>query len=199
MNLWARRHWIFDLDGTLTVAAHDFAAIRRELGITEGRPILEALAALPAAEATPLLVRLDAIELEIAARACAQAGAAPLLAALALRGARLGILTRNSWQNARETLRVCGLDGFFTPACIVGREAAAPKPSADGIHRLLVHWGARAEDAVMVGDYLYDLQAGRAAGTATVHVDASGRFAFSEHADVCVRALDELLALAPPA
>jgi HAD superfamily hydrolase (TIGR01509 family) len=197
VNLWARRHWIFDLDGTLTVAAHDFAAIRRELGIAEGRPILEALAALPAAEAAPLLARLDAIELEIAARACVQAGAEALLTALVARGARLGILTRNSWQNAGETLRVCGLAGFFAPACIIGREAAAPKPDADGIHRLLGHWGARAEDAVMVGDYLYDLQAGRAAGTATVHVDASGRFAFAEHADVSVRSLDELLALAP--
>jgi HAD superfamily hydrolase (TIGR01509 family) len=199
VNLWARRHWIFDLDGTLTVAAHDFAAIRRALGIAEGRPILEALAALPAADAAPLYARLDAIELEIAARACVQAGAQPLLTTLALRGARLGILTRNSWQNACETLRVCGLEAFFTPACIIGREAAAPKPSADGIQRLLVHWGAQAEDAVMVGDYLYDLQAGRAAGTATVHVDASGRFPFGEHADVCVRALDELLAFATPA
>ena len=34
-----RRHWIFDLDGTLTVAAHDFAAIRRTLGIPPGRDV----------------------------------------------------------------------------------------------------------------------------------------------------------------
>jgi phosphoglycolate phosphatase-like HAD superfamily hydrolase len=47
----------------------------------------------------------------------------------------------------------------------------------------------------MVGDYLYDLQAGRAAGTATVHVDPSGRFAFAEHADVQVPSLEALLML----
>lgn len=195
MSLAARRHWIFDLDGTLTVAAHDFAAIRRELGIEAGRPILEALAALPADESAPLYARLDAIELEIAARARPQAGAGALLEALSARGARLGILTRNSFRNVEETLRVCGLGAFFEPACIVGREAAPPKPNADGIHRLLAHWRAAPGETVMVGDYLYDLQAGRAAGTATVHVDPSGQFAFAEHADVCVRSFDELAAL----
>ncbi|MET3716707.1 phosphoglycolate phosphatase-like HAD superfamily hydrolase [Pseudomonas sp. PvP001] len=28
MSLVHVRHWVFDLDGTLTVAVHDFAAIR---------------------------------------------------------------------------------------------------------------------------------------------------------------------------
>ena len=28
-----RRYWIFDLDGTLTVSAHDFEHMRRELGL----------------------------------------------------------------------------------------------------------------------------------------------------------------------
>ncbi|MGE8273775.1 MAG: HAD family hydrolase, partial [Stenotrophomonas sp.] len=27
------RHWVFDMDGTLTVAMHDFARIKRELAI----------------------------------------------------------------------------------------------------------------------------------------------------------------------
>jgi phosphoglycolate phosphatase-like HAD superfamily hydrolase len=115
-----------------------------------------------------------------------------LLETLAARGARLGIVTRNSWRNAGETLRACGLARFFDLACVVGREAAAPKPSAAGIHRLLAGWRAPPSQAVMVGDYLYDLQAGRCAGTATVHVDPTGRFPYAEHADLAVRSLDEL-------
>ncbi|HCR31850.1 MAG TPA: HAD family hydrolase, partial [Stenotrophomonas sp.] len=31
--LSAVRHWVFDMDGTLTVAMHDFERIKRELGI----------------------------------------------------------------------------------------------------------------------------------------------------------------------
>ena len=48
-----RRHWIFDMDGTLTVSAHDFEHIRRELGLAPQAPILEALHAMPQTEAAP--------------------------------------------------------------------------------------------------------------------------------------------------
>jgi len=80
---------------------------------------------------------------------------------------------------------------------VLGREAAAPKPDPAGIRRLLAHWRAGPHQAVMVGDYRYDLLAGRAAGIATVYVDLTRGFQFREHADVAVHslaALTELLA-----
>jgi len=193
MELAKRAHWIFDMDGTLTVAMHDFDAIRAELRLPPGRPILEELARLPESEARERFERLDRLELALARRARAAVGARALLESLAARGARLGILTRNSHANALETLRACELADFFEAACIVGREAAAPKPDPGGIHHLLEGWRAAPHDAVMVGDYRFDLLAGRAAGTATVYVDASGEFPFAEHADVSV---DSLVALA---
>jgi HAD superfamily hydrolase (TIGR01509 family) len=193
VDLSKRAHWIFDMDGTLTVAIHDFDAIRQELGLPEGRPILEEIALRPEREASELFHRLDRIELELARRACASEGAVELLERLGARSARLGILTRNSHANALETLRVCGLLRFFDPACVVGREAAAPKPDPDGIRKLLGEWRAAPVEAVMVGDYRYDLLAGRAAGTATVYVDTSGAFPFAEIADVQVRSLVELI------
>ena len=192
MDLSRRAHWIFDMDGTLTVAMHDFDAIRAELGLPQGKPILEELARLQEDEARAIFARLDALELELARRARAAEGAVALLEALAARGARLGILTRNTFASAQETLRACGLTRFFEEACIVGREAAAPKPDPHGIHRLLGDWRAAPHEAVMVGDYRYDLLAGRAAGTATIYVDPSGAFPFAEHADVSVRSLAEL-------
>lgn len=45
-------HWVFDMDGTLTLAVHDFAAIRRALEIPPQDDILDHLAALPAQQAT---------------------------------------------------------------------------------------------------------------------------------------------------
>ena len=51
MSLRSIRHWVFDMDGTLTVAVHDFAAIRVALDIPAQDDILTHLAALPAAEA----------------------------------------------------------------------------------------------------------------------------------------------------
>jgi len=44
----------------------------------------------------------------------------------------------------------------------------------------------------MVGDYLFDLQAGRNAGTATVHMDVSGEFLWPELTTLGVRSLPEL-------
>jgi len=181
------------MDGTLTVAVHDFDAIRAELGLAPKQPILEQLALLPEAEARALYARLDELELELARGARAAEGAERLLESLAGRGTQLGILTRNSFANALETLRACGLAKYFAPACVLGREAAAPKPDPQGIRRLLSHWRAEPHQAVMVGDYRFDLLAGRAAGTATVYVDTEREFPFAEHADVSV---DSLVALA---
>ena len=47
----ARKHWVFDLDGTLTLPVHDFAVIRQALGVPQGIDILGYLASLPDAEA----------------------------------------------------------------------------------------------------------------------------------------------------
>jgi phosphoglycolate phosphatase-like HAD superfamily hydrolase len=47
----------------------------------------------------------------------------------------------------------------------------------------------------MVGDYVFDLLAGRNAGTATVHLDVTGTFEWPEHTDFCVRELAELTTL----
>ena len=189
-----RRHWIFDLDGTLTVAAHDFDAMRRELGLPPGVGLLESIAALPAEKSAALHVRLRAWEEEVADRARPEADVAPLLEALTERGARLGIVTRNHSDVAWTTLERAGLDRWFEPAHVVGRDRAAAKPDPDGIHALLSAWRAPPDDAVMVGDYVADLHAGRAAGVATVLVDRKHRGAsWAPWADRTVQRLDALL------
>lgn len=195
IDLRVRTCWVFDMDGTLTVAIHDFAAIKSELGLVPGRPILEQLAELPAAQAQAKYQRLDEIESELARRASPQPGARELLSVLRGRRAALGVVTRNSHANALATLSTCGLSEFFQPVFVVGRESCAVKPSADGVQLLLSLWQADAEKAVMVGDYLFDLVAGREAGAATVYVDSSGRFPYVDSADVCVRDLRELLSI----
>lgn len=191
--LAGRRHWVFDLDGTLTLAVHDFDALRRELGLPLGRPILEALAERPAEEAAGLMTRLDALEAELVTATGPAPGAASLLTALEGRGCSTGILTRNSFENARATLEHCGIARHFPSNDVIGRDEAQPKPSPDGIARLLRRWAAPPSSGVMVGDFRYDLEAGRAAGVVTVSVDPSGRHEWASLADLCVDSLEELL------
>ena len=80
---------------------------------------------------------------------------------------------------------------------MIGRDCAEPKPSGAGIRRLLDLWEATPEEAVMVGDYLFDLLAGRDAGTATVYIDPARTFEYEDWADVSVGRLDEIEALLP--
>jgi HAD superfamily hydrolase (TIGR01509 family) len=195
MPLSARDCWIFDMDGTLTVAAHDFDGIRAELGLPEGKPILEAIARLPRLEAQAVKRKLGEIEHEIALVSRPQPGASDVLEALFRWGARLGIVTRNSEPIARTTLIASGLSEFFFPADIVGRESSPPKPLPDGIYELLGRWDATPERAVMIGDSHQDLEAGRSAGTATVHFDVDGVGQWDAVADHRVEELPGLLAL----
>ena len=183
------------MDGTLTVAAHDFEAIRSALGIGSKVPILEAIAAMPAEQAREKFLLLDEMERETASRSTPMPGAVELLDALYRRGARLGILTRNSRANAVTTLAACGFAHYFADDDILHRESCAPKPEPDGVELLLRQWNSEVEDTVMVGDYLFDLQAGKNAGTATIYIDCSARFEWSALADISVASFKSLLPL----
>lgn len=191
-HLKRKRYWLFDMDGTLTCAMHDFDAMRAALELPFGVPILEALAAMEPALAAQKHRELDEMELIIAAEAKPQPGCLELLQHLEASGARLGIVTRNGREIANVTLQAAGLDGFFDSNSVISRDCCAAKPDPAGVNVLLNRWSADAEHAVMVGDYLFDLQAGHAAGATTIHMDVSGEFAWPDITDVCVSSLPEL-------
>ena len=198
LDILGRGHWIFDLDGTLTVAIHDFASIREALGVPQGRDILEHLDALPAARSRLMRQRLVEIEEELAGRTEPAEGARGLLGELFGRGVRMGVLTRNTRANALRTLGRIGLSDYIAEGDVLGRDEALAKPDPDGIFLLARRWGAAPGGLVMVGDYGFDLQTGRAAGAATIHVDPTRAFRWPELTDLAVGSLAELaLALAP--
>jgi phosphoglycolate phosphatase-like HAD superfamily hydrolase len=60
---------------------------------------------------------------------------------------------------------------------------------------LLSLWRGRVHEAVMVGDYLYDMQAGREAGVVTVGFDGHGDFRWKDYADYCITDLPAILKL----
>lgn len=190
-----KAHWVFDLDGTLTEAVHDFDHIRSMLGVPAGLGILEWLGTLPASEREPRERWLDDHEHELAGSAVAAAGAYDILADLTRANRRIGIVTRNNLRNVELTLRTAGIDGFFHRDDVVTREHAPPKPQPDGILRLLSAWGASPAAGVMVGNHHHDLAAGRRAGVTTVLVDVTGTFPWPDLTDVGVTNLIELAAL----
>lgn len=171
MSLTQIRHWVFDMDGTLTVAAHDFAAIKRALDIPQDHDILGHLAALPADESAAKHAWLLEHERELALASRPADGAVALVRELAGRGYRLGILTRNARELAYITLQAIGVADCFAEDDVLGRDEAAFKPDPAGLLHLARAWQVDPADMVMVGDYRHDLDCGRAAGAKTVLVN----------------------------
>ena len=171
MTLHDIRHWVFDMDGTLTVPVHDFPAIKRELGIPQDADILGHLAALPAAESAAKHAWLLEHERELALGSQPADGAVELVRELAARGYRLGILTRNARELAHITLEAIGLADCFAVDDVLGRDEATPKPHPAGLLKLASAWDVEPTSMVMIGDYRHDLDCGRAAGAKTVLVN----------------------------
>lgn len=188
IELNSKKGWVFDLDGTLTIAVHDFAHMRRELGMPDGADILATIAALPLLERQQQIIKLDQLEAMYAAKARAAKGVLELIPYLAQQGSKLGIFTRNTKAMAQLSLQAIGLEKYFDADFIIGRDDAPHKPDPQGLHRLLNTWQLRADQAVMIGDFKYDLEAGRAAGVATVHV-ATDQRRWPQLTDYCFASL----------
>lgn len=189
------RYWVFDLDGTITKPIHDFAEIRRQLAIPADQDILAYIAGQPEHERVRLDAELSVIEEALARKSQANPGAKVFLQQLAEAGVTLGILTRNQRHCVDITLEAIGCDGFFPPEVIVASGNAPPKPDPAGIHHLLTLWQADIEQTLIVGDFRFDLEAGRAAGIATVHFAPEGEALWPELTDLRVSSFQQLTAL----
>lgn len=185
---------LFDFDGTLTrPGALDFAAIRRELGCPPDRPILEYIEALPSeARRRDARQRLDAREMAAAAASVPADGAEDLVLALTARRVPCAILTRNTRRavdRALANFRHLG-PGHFRE--IITRDTpVAPKPSGDGVRLAARRLGVPPEQLLVVGDYVFDTEAGRRAGALTAFVSRPG----GPPAPPCDVAVDALAAL----
>jgi HAD superfamily hydrolase (TIGR01509 family) len=186
---------IFDLDGTLAESSLDFDAIRAEIGLLPELPILEQLSGASPAERARAETIMRRHELAAITDATLTDGCAELLAHLAAREIPIGILTRNIREVVAHFARAFGFrfHGVFT------REDGPPKPSPVGVLALCEKLGTRPEDTLTVGDYKFDIEAGRRAGCRTVLLRREPLSA-GEHAawgapDLVVHSLRELLRL----
>jgi len=182
---------IFDLDGTLTKPYLDFDAIRRELGIERG-PILEAIAKMDTAARRDAEVILLRHEWEAAKNAALHEGAVETVAACRERGYGAAILTRN----ARAVVDYILAEHRFVFDAIRTREDGAIKPSAEPVLSICRELQADPAHSWMVGDYLFDILSGKAAGTRTVLMIGDGPVPeYAPQADYVIRGLSELLTL----
>jgi len=111
---------------------------------------------------------------------------------------RLSCLRKFVFSNKREDLTIRILAHFqilsYFEAVVGGDSGGGRKPSPEPILRILSKARARPEEALMVGDCVYDVDAGRAAGLRTVAVTYGyGVSGFEEKADFVIDALPQLV------
>lgn len=181
----------FDLDGTLVKMRLNFKEIRKELGISNG-DTLDHIRSLPGEEGQELMRKLEQRERAAAKDAEISEGALDLLDHCRNSGTKIVVITRNSQEAASLTLEVLGIKVDM----IISREDAPPKPSPDAIDLVLNHYGVEPHEMAYVGDYLYDVQAGNAAGVKTILLTTQeGAGEWAGAADIVVEDLFQVLDL----
>ncbi|TKJ38699.1 MAG: hypothetical protein CEE38_03065 [Planctomycetes bacterium B3_Pla] len=182
---------IFDLDGTITQPYFDFDAIREEIGLArDAGPVLESMEKMTAQERQEAERILHYHENKAVAESQLNAGAEQTLSALRAAGIHIGVLTRNTRDNALTIARKHNLR--FD--AVIGREDGPVKPDAFGVVQLCRQFGAEPEETLVVGDYLFDLLCAKAAGAVAVLLANHNRAGeFAEHADFCVENISEIL------
>jgi HAD superfamily hydrolase (TIGR01509 family) len=114
-------------------------------------------------------------------------GIFPFLTWMEERGLCRGLVTRNSRRSVDLVLARLGLR--FD--AVVTREDAPPKPAPDPVWLACERMGLSPADVLFVGDFEFDMLAGRRAGTRTVLLK-SAVVGTSPHANLCVGSLQEL-------
>lgn len=97
------------------------------------------------------------------------AGVVDAVRSLERRGTSLALVTSKLRSGALRGLRLAGLEDAF--GVVVGADDVThPKPHPEPVLTALGRLGARADDAVFIGDSRHDIECGRAAGVKTAAV-----------------------------
>jgi phosphoglycolate phosphatase len=177
---------IFDLDGTLIDSLADLTDATNHMLAQFGRSLLveEQVRLLVGQGARSLVARAmpgasdDEIErgladflayneAHIADRTCPYPGVVETLARLRDGGYPMAIISNKNVALCRKILAILGIEDFF--AAVLGADSLSTrKPSPEPVLKLVRDFGVVPADAVMVGDSINDIEAGRGAGTVTV-------------------------------
>lgn len=162
---------LFDFDGTLTEPGSlSFATIREAIGCPKGRPILEYIENLPSDDEKERARQiLNRFEMEAAQRSLPNAGAEELLRYLLSKKLKIGIFSRNSSRaihRALENFHDIRASDFDV---ILSRDdSQMPKPSPEAVLVAAKQISLPVEQVLVVGDFIFDIEAGHKAGARTV-------------------------------
>lgn len=187
---------LFDFDGTLTKPGSiDFNLIKRAIGCPAESFILEFIETIDdPAQKQKVISVLE--KYENAAADCSEPnhGAEELILFLQSKDIRTGIISRNSLESILRSFHNFKKIKAADFNVIVTRDdPVKPKPDGDGIILAAKKLKVDPKQLVVVGDFLFDIQAGKNAGSITVFLNNGRKPDFSDsESDYTISRLAEL-------
>jgi len=169
---------VFDLDGTLVEFKYDYMGVRVDCAEVLRRYGVNVNLAMPIHSVISYASRRSGrqdIERELQEiverydmKAAAEAGPADdnvreLLEMLRGAGIRIAVLTNSSRRSAEICLRRLSISELVD-VLVTGSDVAHAKPSPEGLMKILEKTGTAREDAVLIGDNVFDAQCAASAG-----------------------------------
>lgn len=155
---------LFDMDGVIIESTLDVADIKRAVFGDADIFIIEGINNLPEKERVKAWGVVEKMEIDAAMTAKIYPEAGRLFDWMDERDLKRGIITRNCRASVDVIKQRIGRD----LGVIIAREDAEPKPAPDGVLLAIEKLGVNNENTLMVGDFSFDIEAGKAAGCRTV-------------------------------
>ncbi len=183
--------FIFDLDGTLVTLEIDFSALKKELGellASYGFPKEKILWKKSTIESLELFKkemetlsldsktamdkvrsRIYKYEVEMASRTMPIDGATNILEYLKKKGYKIAIVTRNNRRAAKISIKNACISQYID--VVVAREDVTNmKPDPEQFETALQALGSLPKNSVVVGDFIFEITAGKKLGCFTIGV-----------------------------
>ncbi len=188
---------LFDFDGTLTKPyAIDFPLIKKKLGCPDDMPILEFIDSLGNRKDKKKAYEiLEKSEMEAARNTKLNDGAIKIMDFIKSVNLKRAIITRNmyasverSFKNFKE-IKISDFDFIITRD-----DPVRPKPHPEGIFLAADRMGIKPEELLVIGDYVFDIEAAQRAGAISVFLTNKSNAEISTEAeyDHKIDALGEL-------
>ena len=174
---------IFDLDETIVINDIPFSQVRKRvlerIGNKENPPHLYEFLREKGEKYVKIL---EEEEMRRAEHARIVDSLPKILEDLKSRGIKIAVLTRNS---KKATMRILGKYAQEFDDIITRDDGFEPKPSPEAIFHLLSKYSVRGDECLVVGDYDYDIIAGKKAGCITVRIgNGSGDYRIEKIDDI---------------